>query len=83
MSQQKAEKDYQQLTYILSKGDLKDLKQHLLQCYSTESNIKYDRPLKDGWTLMLHAVLNLQFDMLQYLISNGANVNCQAGKFRS
>lgn len=56
------------------------MKQALLSRYGSESKIKYDDYLKDGWTLIMHAVSNVQFRMVTYLIQKGVNINCEAGE---
>lgn len=70
------------LVHSVKIGDLDSIKQALLKRYGSEVNINYDDYLKDGWTLMLHAVFNIQFNVVSYLINQKANVNHQAGKFR-
>ncbi len=63
----------------IKNGDLDGLKQELLGIYGTETKINYNNYLKDGWTLLLHAVSNLQYDIVKHLIHKDANVNIEAG----
>lgn len=68
--------------HSLKTGDLACMKRTLLKRYGYEAKIDYNDYLKDGWTLMLHAVFNLQYNVVSYLIEQNVNVNHQAGKFR-
>lgn len=63
----------------VAKGDLDAIKQDLLNRFGHENRINYNCDLRDGWTLMLHAVSNLHIHVVSYLIDKGADVNCHAG----
>lgn len=77
--QQKREED-DVLRNCIKRNELQSLKEILVKRYKTEKDIKYNEPLRDGYTLLLHAVDYQQLDMVSYLIKHGANVNCHCGK---
>lgn len=72
---QKATDDLNRIVKCIQTGDLEGLQQQL-----REAKIGYDDYLKDGWTLMMHAVFNVQCHIISYLLSAGADVNREAGK---
>lgn len=80
--QQKENDDLKAIVDNIKSGNLDGLKQELLRRYGSVAKIRYDDYLKDGWTLMLHAVSNVQIGMVMYLINKGANVNCEAGELQ-
>lgn len=56
------------------------MKKELQNHYGNESRIEYNDYLKDGWTLLLHAISNLQFDIVMFLINKGADINRESGR---
>lgn len=80
LDQHKENDDLNKIVLSVKDGDLEGLKQELSTRYGNSTKI-YNEYLKDGWTLMLHAVENLQFDIVRYLISKGSNVNSEAGEY--
>ncbi|KAJ6647860.1 Ankyrin repeat, SAM and basic leucine zipper domain-containing protein 1, partial [Pseudolycoriella hygida] len=70
-----SEDNWKEIKLAIAVGDVLGLKRQLLKRYGSEQNIVYDAYLSDGWTLMLHAVSNLQLNVVHFLSNNGADVN--------
>ncbi|KAG4070491.1 hypothetical protein HA402_005723 [Bradysia odoriphaga] len=79
LKKQKEDDEHDRILHTIKNGNLEGLKQELLRKFGSEARIQYDEYLKDGWTILLHAVACLQRDIVTYLVSKGANLNCEAG----
>lgn len=82
LTQQRDNDDLNKIVLCVKNGDLDEMKQELLRRYGSEAKIKYGDYLKDGWTLLLHAVSNVQLHVVSYLINKKADVNCEAGEYQ-